>query len=64
MEIGKITHLKEGDLLKAGQHYLNSSKAIERIIYIKDTLISVSKGMIKANDLISLKEQNSLVLNP
>lgn len=61
---GTITHLKEEDLLKAGQHYKNNSKAIERIIYIKNTLFTVSKGMIKANDLTSLEEQNSLVLNP
>ena len=60
----KITHLEEEDLLKAGQYYRNSSKAIERIIYIKDSLFTISKGMIKANDLASLEEQNSLILNP
>lgn len=60
----KITHLKDADLLKAGQHYMNSSNAIERIIFIKDTLYTISKGMIKANDLASLQEKNSLILNP
>ena len=57
---GKITHLKEADLLKSGQNYGYNSKAIERIIYIKDTLYTISKEMIKANDLSSLQERNSV----
>lgn len=61
---GKITHLKDADLLKSGQHFMNSSKAIERIIFIKDTLYTISKEMIKANDFVSLQEKNSLILNP
>lgn len=60
---GKITHLKDEDILKSGQYYLNSSKAIERIIFIKDTLYTLSPEMIKANDLNSLQEKNSLILN-
>ncbi len=57
---GKITHLKEADLLKSGQNYGYNSKTIERIIYIKDTLYTISKGMIKANALDSLQEKNSV----
>ncbi|HBV88550.1 MAG TPA: hypothetical protein DEF42_18360 [Desulfosporosinus sp.] len=59
---GKITHLKKEDILKSGQYYLNSSKAIGRIIFIKDTFYTLSKAMIKANDLTSLREKNSLLL--
>ncbi|EHQ89439.1 beta-propeller domain-containing protein [Desulfosporosinus youngiae] len=59
---GRITHLKDEDILKSGQVYLNSSKAIERIIYIQDTLYTISPEMIKANDLRSLQEKNSLIL--
>lgn len=59
---GKITHLKAEDILKSGQDYLNSSKSIERIICIKDTLYTLSQAMIKANDLTSLQEKNSLIL--
>lgn len=55
-------HLKDEDILKSGQYYLNSSKAIERIIFIKDTLYTLSQAMIKANDLHSLQEKNSLIL--
>jgi inhibitor of cysteine peptidase len=61
---GKISHLTDTDLLKAGQYYLDSSNAIERIIYIKDTLYTISKGMIKANALASLQEKNSLTVIP
>ena len=43
---------------------MNNSKAIERIIFIKDTLYTISKEMIKANDFASLQEKNSLILNP
>jgi uncharacterized secreted protein with C-terminal beta-propeller domain len=60
---GKITHLKDEDILKSGQYYLNISKAIERIIFIKDTLYTLSPEMIKANDFTSLQEKNSLILN-
>ncbi|MCO1602440.1 beta-propeller domain-containing protein [Desulfosporosinus nitroreducens] len=60
---GKISHLEQTDLLKAGQQYYGS-KSIERILYIKNTLYTVSKGVIKANDLASLQEKNRLILNP
>jgi Secreted protein containing C-terminal beta-propeller domain distantly related to WD-40 repeats len=59
---GKITHLQDEDLFKAGQHYFDNSKMIERIIFIKDTLFTVSQKMIKANDFTSLQEKNSLIL--
>jgi len=59
----KITHLKDSDLLKAGQNFMYGSKAIERIIFIKDTLYTLSKRMIKANDLATLQEKNSLVID-
>jgi len=60
---GKITHLKDADLLKAGQNFMNGSNAIERIIFIKDTLYTLSKRIIKANDLATLQEKNSLVID-
>ena len=50
--------------MKAGQNLMNGSNAIERIIFIKDTLYTIFKGMIQANDLASLQEKNSLILNP
>jgi hypothetical protein len=59
---GKITHLQDADLLKAEQYYFDSSKTIERIIFIKDALFTVSQKMIKANDFTSLQEKNSIIL--
>ena len=61
---GKITHLQDADLIKSGQHYNYGSNTVERAIYIKDTLYTISKGMIKANDLESLQEKNRLIINP
>lgn len=57
---GKITHLSSDDYLKAGQSWYDSSKNIERILYINDTLYTLSKGLLKANDLDSLKEIGAL----
>jgi uncharacterized secreted protein with C-terminal beta-propeller domain len=59
---GKITHQQDADLLKAGQYYFDSSKMIERIIFIKDAFFTVSQKMIKASDFTSLQEKNSLIL--
>lgn len=50
---GKITHLTAQeieDLLKNG--YGNWEKTIQRIIYIGDTLYTVSQGSVKANNLL------------
>lgn len=61
---GKITHLNSQEmeeLLRNG--YANWEKTIERIIYMGNTLYSVSQGGVKANDLAnSLKELNFIEL--
>ena len=57
---GKITHLNEEDYLKAGQHWYDSDKNIERILYSQDTLYTLSPGRIKANTLADLKEIGAL----
>lgn len=57
---GKITHLTPEEYSKAGQGWYESSRNINRVLYIGDTLYTLSGGMIKANDLNSLKEKNSL----
>lgn len=59
---GKITHLTAEDQHKAGRGWYSSDKNIERILYIGDTLYTLSKGMIKASELATLKEINSLVI--
>ena len=62
---GRITHLTDQDILKSGYYfdYYGSAKIVERIIYIGDTLYTISKGQIKANDLASLAEKSQLSLD-
>jgi inhibitor of cysteine peptidase len=55
---GKITHIN-GQIDNYYDWY-GSGKNIERIIYIGDTLYTVSKSALKANDLTDLKEINTL----
>ncbi|MGH4121316.1 beta-propeller domain-containing protein [Clostridium sp.] len=54
---GRITHNGEvKNSMFDGQYF------VERIIYIKDTLYTLSNGLIKANDLNTLKEKSKLKL--
>lgn len=57
---GKISHLSEQDYLKAGSNWYDSGKNVERIIYIKDTLYTLSQKYIKANSLNGLGEVKAL----
>jgi len=59
---GKITHLSQEDLLKSGYGWYGSDKNIERVLYIDDTLYTVSKSMIKANNLGTLTETGKLTV--
>jgi len=60
---GKITHLntqEQSDLLANG--YSNGEKTIQRLLYIGDTLYSVSQGAVKANSLSDMHEMNYIDL--
>ncbi len=57
---GKITHLSGEDYLKAGNYWYDSEKNIQRILYIKDTLYTLSQNMFKANKMSDLTELNKL----
>ncbi len=59
---GRISHLSDEEYLKAGDRGFNTNKSVERILYIDDTLYTLSKELIKAHDLDSMKEINSLEL--
>ncbi len=59
---GRITHLSGEDYLKAGNYWYDSAKDVERIVYIGDTLYTLSQQMIKANRLDDLQELNNLVI--
>jgi len=59
---GRITHLSDEDYLKSGDWGFDADKSVERILYIDNTLYTLSKEFIKAHDLDSMKEINSLEL--
>lgn len=59
---GRITHLDDEDYLKAGNYWNNTEKSINRIIYIGDALYTLSPAMIKSNQINSLQEVQSLML--
>ncbi|KQX48511.1 beta-propeller domain-containing protein [Paenibacillus sp. Root444D2] len=59
---GGITHLSQEDLQKAGQYVHAGDKQVQRVLYIGETLYTVSNGLIKANDLNTLQEKNSVVI--
>lgn len=56
----KITHLSEDDYLKAGDYWYDGNSNIQRIIYIEDTLYTISNNKIKAHSLDTFKELNSI----
>lgn len=60
---GTVTHLTTEDLVKSGYHWYHSNKNVERIIYIGNTLYTVSQSMIKANQMSDLREVGSLKIN-
>ncbi|MDD2496929.1 MAG: beta-propeller domain-containing protein [Desulfitobacteriaceae bacterium] len=59
---GKISHLNHEDMLKSGSGWYQNKKNIERVLYIDETLYTISPAMIQAHDLASLKEINRLEL--
>lgn len=60
---GKITHMNDEDALKSGQYSFKSNKSVQRILYIGDTLYTLSNSMIKANDINDLKEKKSVLID-
>ncbi|MBS7613525.1 beta-propeller domain-containing protein [Candidatus Bathyarchaeota archaeon] len=59
---GRITHIESpDDFLKSG-YWFYSEYAIERALYIGNTLYTISNKMIKMNDLESLEEISSIKL--
>jgi inhibitor of cysteine peptidase len=59
---GRISHLSPEDYTKAGDARFDTDKNVERALYIGDTLYTLSPDMIKAHDLSSLGEINTLSL--
>lgn len=59
---GRITHMTDDDYMRLGESWYDNGASIKRIIYIGDTLYTLSDNMIKANSLSDLKEIGSLKL--
>jgi inhibitor of cysteine peptidase len=62
---GKITHLGEesnSDKNNSTTNSFNGQYFVDRILYIKDTLYTLSNGLIKANDINTLQEKSKLKL--
>lgn len=58
---GRITHITPEEYQKYGNYYYSdSNNKVERIMYIDDTLYTLSKDKIKANNIDDLKELNTL----
>jgi len=58
----KITHLTNEDYLKAGNYWYDSEKNVNRILYIGDSLYTLSNGRIEAHKLNNMKLQGYLNL--
>ncbi len=58
---GRVGHADEEGLLKSGYYY-SSPYAVERSLYMNDVLYTISKKMIKMNDLDDLNEINKIEL--
>ena len=56
---GRITHMSDEELKKAGNWYAGE-KSVRRILYIGDTLYTISDAALKANALSDLSERGSL----
>lgn len=59
---GKITHNDEVSSSNNKKFMFDGQYFVDRILYIKDTLYTLSNGLIKANDLNNLKEISKLSL--
>jgi hypothetical protein len=53
--LGRITHLRENDMIQSG-FYPEYSSTIVRSLYIEDTLYTISESMINVHSLDDLKE--------
>jgi inhibitor of cysteine peptidase len=59
---GRITHLSQEELKKAGGGWYESNLNIQRGLYIDDILYTISQGKLKANNLSTLQEVSQITL--
>ncbi|WP_128895805.1 beta-propeller domain-containing protein [Longirhabdus pacifica] len=59
---GEITHLTEDDIQKSGHYWSDREKTVQRIMYIGDTLYTISPSKIEAHDFTTLETIQELQL--
>ena len=59
---GRITHLNSEDYLKAGDYWYNSDKNISRIMYIGNTIYTISPTIVMAHNLADLSHVKTISL--
>jgi len=59
---GTISHMDKEDYLKSGKYYDGQYKAVERILYINDTLYTLSKDKIKALDIENINLKGEIII--
>lgn len=59
---GKVTHHDSDEAFKKSGYYMDSARAIERSLYIKDVLYTLSQSRLQLNDLDNLVKLKALVL--
>ncbi len=58
---GRVTHISDDSFIKSG-FWFESEYSVERSLYIEDNLYTISRGMLKVNDLGTLEEIVSVEL--
>jgi hypothetical protein len=59
---GRISHLSGPDYPSAGDHWYDGGKEVRRVLYIGDTLFTISPHLIKAHHLSDLRQTGALLL--
>ncbi len=57
---GQITHLSNDDYLKSGRYWYDSNKNVARVLYIGDTIYTLSNKMWKAHGIEKIDHKNTL----
>ncbi|WP_135554185.1 beta-propeller domain-containing protein [Paenibacillus cymbidii] len=57
---GTITHMSTDDIAKAGTYGYDMNRYVQRVLYIGDTLYTLSNGEIRANDMATLAQTGSV----
>ncbi|MGQ9514802.1 MAG: beta-propeller domain-containing protein [Thermoproteota archaeon] len=60
--LGRITHIEDEEEIQKSGYYFYSRYSVKRAIFIEDILYTISNKRLKANNILTLQELNSLDL--